>query len=122
MTDAEAVEMLKQMKKDKGEIIDKPEYVQSDETLRDRFIEPPFSVLDGKSGSWQKRKNKWKELGIKSEIGRDVVVLPGKSQNDYMPDMSSETSIFDPALCELMYEWFCPKGGTILNVLCFKKL
>lgn len=25
------------------------------------------------------------------------------------------TSIFDPVLCELAYQWFCPKGGTILD-------
>lgn len=25
------------------------------------------------------------------------------------------TSIFDPVLCELMYEWFCPPGGQVLD-------
>jgi len=25
------------------------------------------------------------------------------------------TSIFDPVLCELMYKWFCPQGGIILD-------
>ena len=25
------------------------------------------------------------------------------------------TSIFDPVLCELMYTWFCPEGGLILD-------
>jgi DNA modification methylase len=27
----------------------------------------------------------------------------------------SGTSIFDPVLCELMYEWFCPPGGQVLD-------
>lgn len=27
----------------------------------------------------------------------------------------SGTSIFDPVLCELVYRWFCPKGGTVLD-------
>ena len=27
-----------------------------DPILRDKFIEPPFSVLDTKSGNWQRRK------------------------------------------------------------------
>ncbi len=36
-----------------------------DEILRVKFIEPPFSVLDTKTGSWQKRKKIWKRLGIK---------------------------------------------------------
>ena len=30
------------------------------ELLRDKFIEPPFSVLNSTNGNWQKRKNKWK--------------------------------------------------------------
>lgn len=25
------------------------------------------------------------------------------------------TSIFDPVLCELIYRWFCPKGGSIID-------
>ena len=27
--------------------------------LRDKFIEPPFSILDTKSGNWRKRKRLW---------------------------------------------------------------
>jgi hypothetical protein len=27
----------------------------------------------------------------------------------------SGTSIFDPVICELMYRWFCPKDGTVLD-------
>ena len=26
-----------------------------------------------------------------------------------------DVSIFDPALCEVLYHWFCPEGGTILD-------
>lgn len=28
---------------------------------------------------------------------------------------SSGTSIFDPVLCELAYQWFCPPGGSVLD-------
>ena len=28
---------------------------------------------------------------------------------------SSGTSIFDPVLCELVYRWFCPPGGLVLD-------
>ena len=82
--------------------------------LRDKFIEPPFSVLDTKTGNWQKRKNNWKNLGLKSEIGRDVSVInmdtikKGNNTANY-------TSIFDPALCEVLYHWFVPERGTILD-------
>lgn len=30
-------------------------------------------------------------------------------------NMAPGTSIFDPVLCELMYSWFCPEGGQIID-------
>ncbi len=88
-------------------------------TLRDKFIEPPFSVLDSKSGSWQNRKKKWRNIGIKSEIGRDINIngLNGFNLNNNYETRKkyNGTSIFDPVLCELMYSWFVPKNGTILD-------
>ena len=38
--------------------------------LKDRFIVPPLSIFDTRQGYWQERKNLWKSLGIKSELGR----------------------------------------------------
>jgi len=34
---------------------------------------------------------------------------------DYLPDMETGTSIFDPVLCELVYRWFSPEGGTVVD-------
>ena len=48
------------------------EEIKNKNNLRDIYMIPPFSIFDTQSGDWQKRKNKWKELGIKSEIGREV--------------------------------------------------
>ena len=39
-------------------------------TLADRFLVPPFSVLDARQGYWQARKRLWLSLGIQSELGR----------------------------------------------------
>lgn len=39
-------------------------------TLAERFIVPPFSVLDARQGYWQERKRAWLDLGIQSELGR----------------------------------------------------
>src|SRR5574344_1238090 len=55
--------------------IDEVEEKEKNKTLSDRFIIPPFSVLDTKKGAWQQRKNYWLSLGIKSEIGRDSMAL-----------------------------------------------
>lgn len=89
-----------------------------DVLLREKFIEPPFSVLDTKSGNWQNRKREWLRKGIKSEVGRDVktnatTFKPFKGNADRF--IGKENSIFDPALCELMYKWFCNDGGKILD-------
>lgn len=46
------------------------EKVQPGPTLSDRFIVPPFSVLDARQGYWQERKRQWLALGIQSELGR----------------------------------------------------
>lgn len=38
--------------------------------LSDRFLVPPFTILDARQGYWQERKRQWLSLGIKSELGR----------------------------------------------------
>lgn len=38
--------------------------------LVDKFIIPPFSILNTRQGYWQDRKRQWLSLGIKSELGR----------------------------------------------------
>jgi DNA modification methylase len=86
----------------------------TDPILRDQFIEPPFSVLDTKSGNWQRRKKLWSSLGIKSEIGRDSVVI-NMDTTKKDKNTASYVSIFDPALCEVLYKWFCNENGEILD-------
>lgn len=40
---------------------------------------------------------------------------PGWATGTGTENMAVGTSIFDPVLCELIYRWFCPAGGTILD-------
>jgi DNA modification methylase len=93
--------------------------------LRDRYIEPPFSVFDTKQGTWQRQRNKWKKLGIESELGRKVdgAHFAGRhrqAERSSKPVAEStqrildvgEHSIFDPVVCELAYLWFCPKQNS----------
>lgn len=110
--------------------------------LTDRFVVPPFSVLDTKQGYWQSRKSQWLDLGIASELGRGDNLLienPLAQQfNAYYEKKKAEkaekfgqclptsigeaygrsvqgTSIFDPVLCELIYRWFCPSNSSIFD-------
>ena len=91
-----------------------------DPILRERFIEPPFSILDTKQGGWQNRKRAWLGKGLKSEIGRDDLTLfAGAERDDFlgkkMQGVGEKQSVFDPALCEVLYHWFCDDGGNILD-------
>jgi len=71
----------------------------------------PFSVLDTRTKEWKKRKEHWiATYGIQSELGREDI----ESKSQFW-ESTSNVSIFDPVLCELMYDWFVPKGGKILD-------
>ena len=87
--------------------------------LRDLFGCNPFSVLDCKTAEWMDRKRMWIDLGIRSETGRDDNLTSAPRSPDYITstcdNFAPGTSVFDPALCELMYRWFAPPGGTILD-------
>lgn len=88
------------------------------ETLQEKFIVPPFSVFDTKQGYWQDRKDAWKRI-IKSDAGRDEGLL-GQGLKELAERLGAEntltgTSIFDPVLCEILINWFCPTGGKVLD-------
>lgn len=111
-------------------------------SLSDRFLVPPFSVLNARDGWWQERKQAWLALGLRSELGREEKLVFSVSSQpaatyqiknahdaklgrkstwaefaDAHPEAitQSGTSIFDPVLCEIAYRWFCPPGGTVLD-------
>lgn len=179
-------------------------------TLRERFLLPPFSVLDARQGYWQDRKRAWLALGGNRELDHGsnlldisasaagitdpkevaewnarrrrvkdkdngLLGISGQARshykktvddafnsggagtlaksynnvsrdNDKVDDVSQKiravrqatpfncyedkddtsrriqaaqpqggTSVFDPVLCEAMYRWFCPQGGSVLD-------
>jgi hypothetical protein len=86
-------------------------------SLADRFMAPPFSVLDARQGYWQARKRYWLSLGIDSVQGRDAECFHNSINGEKYDrfDGLSATSIFDPMLCELAYRWFSPVNGVVLD-------
>jgi DNA modification methylase len=87
-------------------------------SLREKFIVPPFSVLDARNGDWQKRKKAWLKI-IDSGRGRSDTLL-GKGLMELANKGGGNTtltgtSIFDPVLCEVLINWFSPKGGKIID-------
>ena len=108
--------------------------------VAERFTLPPFTILDARTGEWQERKRAWKAIGLKSELGRGqgqglaynaanglrtAKACPGGSKMlaGYDKDgnrktglvTESDTSIFDPVVCELAYRWFSPAGGQVVD-------
>ena len=99
---------------------EKKEVVPEKGKLEATFGVPPFSILDSKQKYWLDRKKEWLSLGIESEIGRDAEAFNAQSwvkdtKLSVMAGNLSGVSIFDPVLTELMYKWFCPPNGTILD-------
>lgn len=86
--------------------------------LQERYIVPPVSVFDTKQGYWQKRKREWKEYGLHSEYGRADDLMGGGGFNRIAKKRGNSltgTSIFDPVLCEVVYNWFCTDGGIVFD-------
>lgn len=92
-------------------------------SLSERFLAPPFSVIDARTGWWLGRKRQWLSRGVGGIEARDEA---REGVNAYkIPEKAAEyldkkgfktgTSVFDPVLAELAYIWFCPKGGKVLD-------
>lgn len=97
---------------EKETLYDKIKNNPIDSNLFETFIVPPFSVFDTRSKCWIDRKNEWISLGIKSELGRDDKLLfCDNLKNDALP----QTSIFNPVICEVCYNWFGVDNSIILD-------
>ena len=74
-------------------------------------------MFDTRQGYWQKRKREWKEAGLSSGAGRaDALISQGLMNMAVKNGMDlTGTSIFDPVLCEVVYNWFSPQGGIVFD-------
>lgn len=81
-----------------------------------RFTVPPFSVLDARQGYWQDRKKAWLEKTGNLSETRDGEFGKFSGGGSNLTDtINGGTSNFDPVLAEVMYKWFCPPAGHILD-------
>ena len=115
------------------------------ESLAERFILPPTSILNARTGEWQDRRSAWVSIGINSEVGREenltfssagiadpkfydkkkeAEIELGRelstkefTEKYYKPEESNalSTSIFDPVLCEICYRWFSCDGAKVID-------
>lgn len=75
-------------------------------SLNDKFIVPPFSVLDTRQGYWQERKRIWKDKIQDDGSARGDAEIIANITGNY-----SNVSLLDPVLCEVVVKWFMPKNG-----------
>jgi len=106
--------------------------------LKAKFIVSPFTILNTTGKDWQDRRALWLALGIASEVGRNDDLVYGSSSqpphfytakekfdatqgrkttwdeffrfNPHLPRQCN-TSIFNPVVCEVFYNWFLPSKG-----------
>lgn len=87
--------------------------------LAKRCLVPPFSTLNTREGDWVQRRRAWIKMGINSELGRKgkltynipQTLADGADGNK----IQSQTSIFDPVLCELAYRWWSRPDAVVLD-------
>jgi DNA modification methylase len=72
--------------------------------LYDKYIVPPFSVIEiNNNKHWKARQNEWRHL-----VSSDYISYVNT------PNLGI-ASPFSPVLCEVVYTWFCPPSGQVLD-------
>lgn len=92
-----------------GEGAEKEEHAK----LSDKFIAPPFTILDSRQGYWRERKDMWRNIIQDKGGSRENVNVITFSNG-----INAGISLFDPVLAECLCTWFTPyKGAKIFD--CF---
>jgi hypothetical protein len=103
--------------------------IQAIQKLEDKFIVPPFSILNAREGKWQERKKYWKDLIQDTGITRDTGNQTNtryRSVEGFSAAREEENvgSVLDPVLSEIIIKWFglekskmfdCFSGDTVFG-------
>ena len=93
-------------------------------SLRERYLVPPFSILDSQVGEWLKKRNEWEYiLKNRAENVRNLIAksnTPYINKFDYDPgykglERNGNISTFDPFLCEILVRWFSRPNDRIFD-------
>lgn len=105
---------------DWGLDIPKPKHQFEDEIktrLADRFIVPPFTVLDTRQGDWQARKKDWKALINDNGESRENKLSGSKKEynTSIYSNMNGGVSLLDPVISEVICGWFATENANIID-------
>ena len=101
-----------------SEIEDKE--IKAIQRLEDKFIVPPFSILNAREGKWQERKKAWRKLILDKGEARDHVKAFSNNNwegKEYGGEGLNNVSILDPVLSEIIIKWFGLENSNIID--CF---
>ncbi len=96
------------------------DYEWCEKNAPDKVDAPPYQSKRGLAQSTGQDLMK----GENKNFGKRLTWVAGDRAEEDLDDVSrkilaaqpqSGTSIFDPVVCELVYRWFCPPGGHILD-------
>lgn len=103
-------------------VIEPVEKYDSGVSLSDKFLVPPFSILDMRQGYWQDRKRWWKEkINDKGESRQGTLGSSKKAEGTWGKlngediTVAPNVSILDPVLAEVLLKWFCPPEGHVVD-------
>lgn len=95
------------------EIEKKPKEVHG--KLHEKFLVPPFSILDTRQGYWNDRKRFWHAKIQDNGESREGTLAKGDT--NIMAAMNNGVSLLDPVLAEMANLWFGVPGGNTFD--CF---
>lgn len=100
-----------------------PNSVISKPLLKDKFIVPPFSILDAKTKYWMDRKRMWENIlqdrtdNIRTDTSKGNTAYCNAFDNGkyYGLERKGTISTFDPFLAEILIKWFSKPNWTIYD-------
>lgn len=92
--------------------------VSVSDNLQKNFIIPPYSIIDAKQGYYAAKRKAWKSKVNDNAEARSTATTFGKFTMQTGNKLeTSQVSILDPLLCEILLHWFNTKNGSTFD--CF---
>lgn len=85
--------------------------------LSDKFLVPPFDILNARGGDWTERKRYWNSIINDKAQARSDAASNMSNTEKYGKTFTSDVSILDPVLSEIVVKWFCTPEGKCFD--CF---
>ena len=84
--------------------------------LYEKYIVPPFSVINSHQTYVKSRFAFWESLGLCAEDGRaEHLAYDNRRMNKRRKKHINGTSVFNPVLCEVLYKWFTLPDSKVLD-------